>query len=259
MIAPKAGDGPGARAQNLPEWPEGRIDGAEAKRSLLITLERVQERLKHVMGYTATFHKQERLGGVLGPEQIMELKIRHQPFAVYLKYVTPQKGKEVVFAEGHHENKIIAHSVGLARLLVPRLAVAPDHPLALAETRHAITEVGLASLTDKLVGFRRLDLDDPEAITVLDRFEDDNGRHWLRSLHEHPRQDSRRPFARVEVLYDPETRLPLQIRNYDWPQPGQQGDLLLAEQYQYEDVDLHATLRPIDFDPANPAYAFHRY
>ena len=69
-----------------------------------------------------------------------------KPFAVYLKFLAPQAGKEVVYAEGHHENKVIAHSGGLARLLVPRLAVAPDHPLALADSRHAVTEAGVANL-----------------------------------------------------------------------------------------------------------------
>jgi hypothetical protein len=248
-----------ASKKAMPDWPEGRLEGAPAKRLLLDMLLQVGERLEGVAGYTATFRKQELINGVLGPEQSMEMKLRHEPFAVYFKYLSPHEGKEVVYAEGHHENKIIAHSGGLARLLVPRLAIAPDHPLALAETRHPITEAGLANLTAKLVGFREMDLDDPEAVTILDRTEDAQGRAWLRSLHEHPHFDPRRPFARVEVLYDPETRLPLQIRSYDWPLPGQQGELLLAEFYRYEDLDLDAVLTALDFDPANPAYAFHRY
>ncbi len=86
--------------------------------------------------------KTERLHGVLGDEQTLAMKVRQRPFAVYLKFLNPQAGKEVVYAEGHHENKVIAHSTGVARLLVPRLAVPPDHPLAMAETRHAITEAG---------------------------------------------------------------------------------------------------------------------
>ena len=256
-------EGPGGEAPADPlalaGWPEGRLEGTAAKRLLLDTMCAVKERLKTVAGYTATFRKQERIGGVLGPEQTMAMKIRHHPFAVYLKYLSPNAGKEVVYAEGHHDNKIIAHSGGMARFLVPRLAVLPDHPLALADSRHAITEAGLANLTDKLLGFRRMDLDDPDAETILDRVTDANGRPWLRSLHTHPHCDGRRPFARVEILYDPETRLPLRIDNYDWPAPGHEGELLLAERYIYEDVDLGAVLTGLDFDPANPAYAFRRY
>jgi hypothetical protein len=246
------------RGRDFPDWPEGRLEGEAAKRLLLEMLLRVQERLGKVDAYTATLRKQERINGVLGPEQTLAMKLRHRPFAVYLKYLAPKAGKEVVYAEGRHENKIIAHGVGLARLLVPRMAVPLEHPLAMAENRHAITEAGLASLTDRLVGFRQMDLDDPQAVTVLDWTTDTQGRPWLRSLHTHRHFDPSRPFARVEVLYDPQSRLPLQIRNEDWPQPGHEGELLLAERYIYENLDLDADLTPLDFDPSNPAYAFHR-
>jgi hypothetical protein len=243
----------------FPDWPPGRTEGDAAKHLLLETLLTVRDRLGKVAGYTATFRKQERVGGALGPEQTMVMKLRHDPFAVYLKYVAPSAGKEVVYARGHRDNKVIVHSVGIARLLVPRLAVHPDHPLALAENRHAITDVGLANLTEKLIGFRRLDIDDPDAVTILDRTTDGKGRPRLRSIHAHPRPDDKRPFARVEVLYDPDLRLPVQIASYDWPTEDPPGELLLAERYAYDDVDFSAALSDLDFDPSNPAYAFQRY
>jgi hypothetical protein len=240
-------------------WPEGRLAGRAAKELLLKLLIPVGETLAGIEGYTATFRKQERLRGTLGPEQTLAMKVRHQPFAVYLKFLAPVEGKEVVYAEGHHDNKVIAHSTGVARLLVPRLAVPPDHPLALADSRHAITEAGLANLTTRLIGFRRKDLDDPEAETILDRTTGPDGRAYLRSVHLHPHPNPDRPFARVEVLYDPETRFPVEISNYDWPEPGHEGDLPLAERYRYDDLDLGVTLSALDFDPANPDYAFQRY
>ena len=62
------------------------------------------------------------------------------------------------------------------------------------------------------------------------------------------------------MLYDPETRLPRRIDSYDWPEPGKgPGALQLAERYSYEDLDLDAPLSDLDFDPANPAYAFSRF
>jgi hypothetical protein len=242
-----------------PAWPRERLEGARAKALLLDVLLAAAERLNRVDGYTATFQKQERIKGTLGPVQRLAMKVRHRPFAVYFKFLAPQAGKEVVYAEGHHDNKMIAHAGGVARLLVPRLAVAPDHPLALADARHPVTEAGLANLTAKLIGFRRKDLDDPEAETVLDRSRDDSGREWLRSVHLHPKPHPGRPFARVEVLYDPETFFPVDIRSYDWPAPGASDEPPLAEHYRYEDLDLDARLTTLDFDPANPAYAFHRY
>ncbi|MDR3633893.1 MAG: DUF1571 domain-containing protein [Isosphaeraceae bacterium] len=241
-----------------PAWPERRTDGDTAKKVLLATLIAVAEHLNDVDTYTATFKKQERLNGKLGVVQTLAMKVRHKPFAIYFKFLAPSPGKEVVYAEGHHENKVIAHSPGVAGWLVPRLAVPPNHPLALAESRHSVTEAGLANLTKKLIRFRELDLSDPEAVTILDRTTDDQGRPRLRSVHTHPHANADRPFCRVEVLYDPDSRIPVDIRNYEWPASGHGDVLSLAEHYRYEDLNLNADLSALDFDPANPEYAFRR-
>lgn len=241
-------------------WPEQRLDGDAAKKLLLQALLEADERLERIGGYTATFRKQERIEGKLGEEQTIEIKVRNRPFAVYFKYLGSQAGKEVVYAEGRHENKLIAHSSGWSRRLLPRLAVPPTHPLALAENRHPITDAGLATLTRKLLSYRRMDLLDAEAITVLDRTNGPDGRPLPRSLHLHYNRKSERPFTRVEVLYDAETFIPIEITNYDWPEPGQpNAEPLLAEHYAYGDLRLGVNLTDVDFDPANPAYAFHRY
>ncbi len=241
-------------------WPKERLEGRAAKTRLLDILGEASKRIDAVDAYTATFRKQERMKGTLGPVQTLAMKVRHKPFAIYFKFLAPQEGKEVVYAEGHHDNKLIAHSGGgVARFLVPRLAVAPDHPLALADSRHPITEAGLAALIERLLHFRKMDLDDPDAVTILDRTTDASGRARLRSVHTHPHQTPDRPFARVEVLYDPDTFLPIDIRNYDWPSAGDSGELRLAEHYRYDDLALDAALTGLDFDPANPAYAFHRF
>ena len=251
------GDPPPPKAP--PAWPEGRLEGEPAKRLLLDLLVEAGERLGRIDDYTAILRKQERIGGELGDEQSLAMKVRHQPFAIYFKFLPPNPGKEVVYAEGRHDNKVIAHAGGWARRLIPRLAVPPDHPIALAENRHPVTEAGLANLTAKLIGYRRMDLEEPDAVTILERVTGPDGRSWLRSLHLHEHKVANRPFARVEVLYDPDHRLPMRITNYDWPEPGHTGELQLAERYCYEDLKLDVTLTALDFDPANPDYGFHRF
>ena len=242
------------------EWPAGRLAGKPAKARLLDLLLSARRRLDRVQGYTATFRRQERIGGKLGPEQTLRLKSRRDPFAIYLKFESPQRGKEVVFAKGRHDDKLVAHNGDGKDRVIPRLRLDPRGTLALADSRHPITEAGLVNLTDRLLGFRRLDLTDPDAVTVLDRVDDADGKLRPRSVHTHTIHKPDRPFAQVEVLYDPETFLPLRISSYDWPEPGQvPGAPRLAERYSYDDLDLDATLTDIDFDPANPAYAFSRF
>lgn len=241
------------------KWPETRLEGMPAKRLLLDYLKQAQARLDAIPSYTALFHKQERIDGKLGKPEAIELKVRHQPFALYLKFRDPEPGKEVVYAAGRYDNHMIAHGAGVSRLLIPRLKVAPDSALALRGNRHPITDAGLSNLNRRLIGFREMDMTDDEAITILDRHADDQGRTWLRSIHDHPNRKSDRPFKYVEVLYDPETLLPHQIASYEWPTPGQGTDPPLAEKYTYENVILNVPLSDIDFDPANPAYAFTRF
>ncbi len=241
------------------EWPQETLSGEPAKTFLLESMLRSTARLERVTAYTATFHKQERISGKLGPELTLALKVRNHPFAIYLKFLAPKAGKEVVYAEGHHENKLIAHNGDWTRRLIPRLAIPPDSALALADSRHPVTEAGLLHLAHTLVHFRKMDVGDAEALTVLDRTTGPDGKPRLRSVHTHPRNDGRRPFARVEVLYDPETQYPIEIFSYDWPAPDHAGELELAERYAYEDLKLGAPLTAADFDPTNPDYAFMRF
>jgi Protein of unknown function (DUF1571) len=243
----------------LPAWPEVRLAGDEAKSLLLVSALRSTARLERIECYTATLRKQERLSGKLGPEWAMRMKVRNHPFAIYLKFLSPKAGKEVVYAEGHHDNKVIAHNGDWTRKIVPRLAVAPDSPLALADQRHPVTEAGLLHLANKLLHFRKLDIGDTDAQTVLDRTTDAEGRIWFRSVHTHAVADGTRPFAKVEVLYEPVNHFPLRISSYDWPASGHVGELELAERYAYDDLKLNAPLTAADFDPANPGYAFMRY
>lgn len=184
-----------ARDDSPPTWPEGTLSGDAAKKLLLASNERGLARLARVESYTATFRKRERINGKLGPEQTLAMKVRNRPFAIYLKFLAPKAGKEVVYAEGHHENKVIAHNGDWTRKIIPRLAVEPDSALALADTRHPVTEAGLVHLARKLFSFRKLDIDDADATTTLDRTTDTEGKTWLRSIHTHSVADGSRPFA----------------------------------------------------------------
>ena len=244
----------------LAEWPAERLDGRPAKRYLLGFMEQAVRRLDDVDGYTATLTRQERIDGELGPEQRLKLKIQHDPFAVFLRFEAPKPGKEVLYHEGRFENHLLAHNGDWTRRLIPRFKLDPHGAIALADNRHPITEAGLAHLSRKLLHYRRLDLDDPHAETILDRSTDEDGRLWYRSVHTHSIYTDERPFAYVEIRYSPELMLPLQIESYDWPEPCcDLEDVELAERYHYSDVDLDVTFSSLDFDPTNPEYGFQRY
>lgn len=242
----------------MPEWPEKPLEGQAAKELLLRMMQAVDRSFHKIACYTLTFHKQVRIQSKLLPEQKYFIKVRQDPFAIYMKSIEPVAGRELIYAEGHYDNHVIGHPVGMARLLVPRLKVPPDHPLILAESRHPLNQAGLGNLIRKLVGYREQDLKEPEAVTILDRTDTPDGRRWLRSRHIHPRYRPGRPLAEAEVLYDPDSRLPLRFTGLDWPADGK-SEKLLGERDCYDELDTRATLSAADFDPANPAYEFHRF
>ena len=245
----------------LAAWPTAPTSDRAATVLLLDSLKDAKIRLERANTYTALLRKTERLNGRLGAEQVLEMKCRNAPFAIYFKFRKPEPGKEVVYSTGHYDDEVIAHATGFARALIPRLKLAPTSAVAMAGNRHPITDAGLLNLTKKLIGYRELDLTDPESVTTLDRVTDDAGRVRLRSVHTHPHNDGRRPFQLVEVLYDTETRIPMQIRSFDWPEPGERmsDDPKLAETYRYDDLKLGVELSDMDFDPANPDYDFKRF
>ena len=201
-------------------------------------MQEIDRSFQRVAAYTLTFRKQERINGKLLPEQTYFLKVRQQPFAIYMKCLQPVAGRELIYAEGHYDNHVIGHPVGMARYLVPRLKVPPDHPMILAESRHPMNQAGLGNLIGKLIGFRQIDLEEPEEVTVLDRVTY-NGKPWLRSIHIHPEFRPGRPFARAEILYDPGTYLPRRFTGFDWPADGK-DEQPLGERYCYDDLDLEA-------------------
>src|SRR4051812_2473694 len=61
-----------------------------------------------VRDYMGTLVKEERVNGVLQPEQYIELRVRQQPMSVYLKWQGPKNyvGQEAMFVSGKNDNKM---------------------------------------------------------------------------------------------------------------------------------------------------------
>ena len=211
-------------------------------------------------GYTATFRKQERLKGTLGPEQTLAMKVRNEPFAIYLKFRAPEAGKEVVYAEGHHDNKVIAHNGDWTqparppagrrarprRWPWPTTATRSPRPACsnLTEQAHRLPQAGPG---------RPRGRDDPRPVDRPD------GRAWLRSVHTHPHHEPEPAVPGVEVLYDPETRIPAPDQQLRLAGRRRDGRARAGRAVRYDDLEARRPLTDADFDPANPAYAFSRY
>ncbi|RUL88707.1 DUF1571 domain-containing protein [Tautonia sociabilis] len=237
-------------------WPDGPLTGPEAKRRLHRAMLALVGRLERLDGYEAIIRRRERVGGSWLREQRLQMKVRHRPASVYLKDIGVDEGCEIIYVEGLRGGKLLSHpGGGLLGLLVPPIELHPESPLAMSQSRFPITEAGLLPVARRLLDAADRDREDPGASVVLDRVEGEDGRTELRSVQRYDAPADGRPFARVEVRFDPETLLPRSYRYHDWPDsPGTPPPL--GGCYIVESFDPDASPVDLDFDPTNPRYRF---
>ena len=78
----------------------------------------------------------------------MSMKARTRPRSVYLKFRQPAAGREAIYVEGRNDGKVLAHDVGLGRLIAGTLHLDPDGSRAMEDCRHPITEAGIGPLLE---------------------------------------------------------------------------------------------------------------
>ena len=95
--------------------------------------------------YIVRLIRREQVNGKNQPQEIMPLEFRKVPFSVHLVWLAGEnKGREVIYVQGQHENKLHTRMVSGMRL-----ALAPDSFLVRSASRHSITEAGIGSLIDQ--------------------------------------------------------------------------------------------------------------
>lgn len=96
-----------------------------------------------VTDYTAVFHKQQRVGGVLQPEEKTQFKFM-KPFSVYMKWIGgSHTGREALFVRGKYHDRLLVHLGGMANYFAPTMALYPNGMLAMRNNLRPITESGM--------------------------------------------------------------------------------------------------------------------
>jgi hypothetical protein len=216
--------------------------------NLIELLRRAQKKYETVSDYTVTFHKQQRVGGVLHDEEVVLYKFR-KPFNVYMKWTGKvDKGREALYVEGKHDGKLLVHLGGMINYFAPSFTLHPKGALAMRKNLRPITESGMGNTIDLLVrvceqaqrngdlNARYLGTGETSGRSV-DRFERilPSGKGY--------------PAHKTLIEIDKETGYPISVVSYGW-----NGKLL--EKYLYEDLRIDVGLSEADFDRANNAYQF---
>jgi outer membrane lipoprotein-sorting protein len=210
-----------------------------------------------IKDYSCTMVKRERIDGKLGEHEYMFLKVRQQPFSVYLYFMAPDtvKGQEVLFVDGQNDGNMLAHAGSGVRAMVGTVSLKPSSMLAMQGNRYAITEIGVENLAKRLVEVAEHDKQFGECEVNFFPNAKVNGRicTCVQVVHPVPRRNFRFHLARVFI--DDELLIPIRYEAYDWPQETG-GQPVLMEEYTYMNVKVNQGFTDLDFDPKNTAYKF---
>ena len=202
-----------------------------------------------VTGYTAVFHKQQRVAGALLPEETILLKCRKTPFSLYMKWIqAPYKGSELLYVAGWNQDRARVHRGGLLRFVTFNLH--PRHPGLMAGNLRPVTSTGIGYLLESVATHIRKANRAGELVFYEWGAETVYGRKTrvLEAVFPKERAEHYDGY-RFVINQDAESKIPVRIRVYD-------RDAQLVENYGYENLVLNAPLADADFDPMNPAYQF---
>jgi hypothetical protein len=103
-------------------------------------------KLNALTSYRVELNRQERVGGTLQPPEDVTLSIRRDPKAVRLEWPSgPHKGREVLYSANDPSGMMHVNAAD-SLVPVPRLALPPNGPLVMRNSRHPITEAGFDTI-----------------------------------------------------------------------------------------------------------------
>ncbi len=227
-------------------------------------LEAGMDYLAKTPDYTAQFVKQELINGELLDEQEMEMKVRHAPFSVYLKWNTGEVGREVLYVDGANGGRMTAHGGGWKARL-PAVSLEPTSSLAMAESRHPINKAGLYQLSKMMLDVHKSDLQ-TKRIARCEKLADQtfDGRVCHVFLVEYKDPQLSEQYRKSISMIDKEWSIPIYVRNFGWlksnvPEDPEEHDAAsLVEFYSYSNVRFGTNLAALDFDHTNEEYRFKR-
>ncbi len=231
-VGPAAGT-PGAAGHPLD--PEINL----ARQRLVTMQQKIQD-------YSCVFTKRELVDGKLLPYEQIFMKVRHNPFSVYMYFLGPEdvKGQQVVYVEGQNDGKMIAQPIGLKGKFGPYY-LDPNGPFAMDGQRYPITNAGFVNLTKQLINEGMRDRQFPQCEVKQYKGAKVAGRTCTVTEIIHPKLPQFE-FHKARIFVDDELNIPIRLESYLWPtQPG--GPLPVLEEYTYTNLKFNNGFTDADF------------
>src|SRR5579883_2225546 len=204
-----------------------------------------QQAYQNVRDYACLLIKRERINGVLpNADAVMEMKVRTQPFSVYLRFIQPrtEAGQEVCYVAGRNDGKMRVRPKGVLGSFAGFVSLDPNDPRARQTSKRSITEAGIGNMIERFAraweNERRQNLTTQVRVAEYEY----NRRRCTRVETIHPDNGNGHfLYYRDVVYFDKETHLPIRLEFYDWPrQAGDSGQLV--EVYSFANMRLNVGL-----------------
>lgn len=213
-------------------------------------------RLDAVKDYDATFTKREWVGQQFVAQR-MYMKLREQPFSVYLKFGEPNEGREILFVQGKNQNQLLAREASGLASLIGTVSLSMNDPKVTAENRHPISDMGMRRMIELLI----------EQWERESRYGEIDVKYYpnarigemsceaIEATHPVPRKEF--PYHVSRVYFDKETRFPIRIENFGFPRRPNEPPPLI-EEYTFNNIRVNRGFTDADFDRRNQQYSFGR-
>jgi hypothetical protein len=212
-----------------------------------------RESARKTKSYTATLIKQElhKKGPI---RSVMTLKFRREPFSVYLKFIEPNEGREVIYVEGKNKGKLQVHEASGVASLIGTISLSPTGDRAMEDNRYPITLIGMEKLLDGVIA--QLEDEMKHGECNVERYSQAKVGDVECEMHEvtHPKVRPHMQYQKTRVFIDKKTNLPIRLERYGFPTKG--GEPPLLEEYTYTDLKLGVEHTDVDFDVNNDRYGF---
>jgi len=215
------------------------IDAAQFQSTLLGNYAKMKD-------YTCVMHKQERIKGKLQPFMNMYTKFR-KPGDIYMKWLPgPKEGREILFRQGHYNDKVIAHDGGFADFITVKLD--PNGSMVKGDTNHDIAETDLGHTARTIVQNLHRGLVNNEIKLQFNGLQRVGGKDVYVVESWTVKGKGYYSYHSINA-HDVETGLPIRTVNYD------ENDQLF-ESFEWRDFTPNVGLTDADFDRDNPEYKF---
>ncbi|MBC7967183.1 MAG: DUF1571 domain-containing protein [Fuerstia sp.] len=228
--------------------PEDSTDVFNAMRA---DLANAQAKASALTSYTAIMEMQEEVNGNLRPLDLIQIKIRQQPFSVYMRW--SESHQEALFVDGQNDNRLLVKPTkGLAGL--KRLwRLDPNCRMAKQSCRYPITDSGIEKLVSRIQDFYAT-RDDWASVVKCSVSDATVAKSPVTAYEIRYRDvDASPDYEGSRFCFDKSTELLIAVDNFGWSDAQEPR---LIERYVYHTINQDIPLQDNDFAEANPDYQF---